>query len=153
MESRPKIDVNSTLSSTNASPEFEDGIFAMREPGSHGYSGVHKALLVDDNVALLEVAATLFEQYGFEVLTAKDAAQAAEILRRTPDIEVLFSDVVMPGMSGIQLAYEARKSRPDLKIILVSGFAAVSYGSLNDFDFLRKPYRFSDVLKLLAKPR
>lgn len=74
------------------------------------------------------------------------------LLHRAPEVEVLFTGVLMPGMSGIQLAYEARKLEPEVKVILVSGFAAVSYGSLQDYDFLRKPYRFSDVLKLLAKP-
>jgi DNA-binding NtrC family response regulator len=128
---------------------------AMGEPGGQEDARNHKALLVDDNLDLLEVAATLFQRYGFDVLTAANGAEAMEILRRTPDIDVLFTDVVMPGMSGIQLGHEARKIMPDIKVILVSGYATVAgnagYGSIHDFDFLKKPYRFSDVIKLLEK--
>jgi CheY-like chemotaxis protein len=119
-------------------------------------SGSHRALVVDDNLELLEVAATLFEECGYEVLTASDGAQAMDILRRTPDIEVLFSDVVMPGMSGIQLGHQAKKMIGDIKIILASGYTAITantgQGTIRDFDFVKKPYRFSDILRMLAKP-
>jgi CheY-like chemotaxis protein len=128
----------------------------MDEMGGREGAGRHLALVVDDNLDLLETAAKLFEQIGFEVLTAADPAEALEILRRTPDLEVLFSDVVMPGMSGIQLAREARKMYSDIKIILVSGYTSITtpagLGTINDFDFVQKPYRFSDIVKLLAKP-
>jgi CheY-like chemotaxis protein len=119
-------------------------------------SGSHRALVVDDNLELLEVAATLFEECGYEVLTASDGAQAMDILRRTPDIEVLFSDVVMPGMSGIQLGHQAKKMIGDIKVILASGYTAITantgQGTIRDFDFVKKPYRFSDILRMLAKP-
>jgi CheY-like chemotaxis protein len=115
-----------------------------------------KALIVDDNLQLLEVAAELFRLLGYEVLTAENGAQADEILRRTPDIDVLFSDIVMPGMNGMELGYEARKLIPNINIILVSGYASpaltVGRGDLQDFKFLRKPYGLSEIIRLLAKP-
>lgn len=113
-------------------------------------------LLVDDNVDLLDMAATLFRQNGFEVMTAASGPEAAEILECTPDIDVLFTDVVMPGMSGIRLGQIAKKILPDIKVILVSGYpnaaASADYDSLHDFDFLDKPYRFEDIIRLLLKP-
>lgn len=128
----------------------------MEEPGGQKSAESHKALLVDDNLDLLDVAAMLFQRCGFDVITATDGTEAMDILRRTPDIDVLFTDVVMPGMSGIQLGYEARKMMPDIKVILVSGYPGVTAsagdGSIYDFDFLKKPYHFSDVIKLLVKP-
>ncbi|MDB5854778.1 MAG: hybrid sensor histidine kinase/response regulator [Herminiimonas sp.] len=131
-------------------------ILAMDEPGGQEDAGRHLALVVDDNLELLEAAAQLFEQHGFEVLRATDGEEAMEVLRRTPDIEVLFSDVVMPRMSGIQLGHQARRMVPGIKIILVSGYTSITVhtgqGTINDFDFVKKPYRFSDILKLLAKP-
>ncbi|HEY8607937.1 MAG TPA: response regulator [Noviherbaspirillum sp.] len=137
-------------------PAFLQSIAAMSDADGQENAESYKVLLVDDNVDLLEVAATLFRGCGFEVIATSSAMEAMDILRRTPDIDVLFSDVVMPGVSGIQLGYEARKIRPGIKVILVSGYATVAanagHGSLRDFDFLKKPYHFSDILKLLATP-
>jgi DNA-binding NtrC family response regulator len=128
----------------------------MDKPGGPEYAGRHRALVVDDNFELLEIAATLFQQSGFEVLKATNTAEAMSTLRRTPNIDVLFSDVVMPGMSGIQLGHEARRMVPNIKIIMVSGYTPITIqigpGTLNDFEFVKKPYRFADILKLLAKP-
>jgi DNA-binding NtrC family response regulator len=129
---------------------------AMDEPRGHADTRRHLVLVVDDNLELLETAAKLFEQNGFEVFTARDGEEAMRILRCTPDVEVLFSDVVMPRMTGIELAHQARKMMPGIRIILVSGYTSVTIqtgpGTINDFDFVKKPYRFTDVLRLLAKP-
>jgi DNA-binding NtrC family response regulator len=61
----------------------------------------------------------------------------------------------MSGMSGIQLGYEARRLIPNLKVILVSGYPkpamVAGHGDIQDFDFLRKPYRIAEVIKLLGK--
>lgn len=113
----------------------------------------YKVLLVDDNVDLLDMAVVLFRQLGFEVLTATSGDEAIEILRDTPDFDLLFTDVVMPGISGIQLGHETRKLYPDMKIILVSGYPqeamSAGHGSIYDFAFLSKPYRLEQIIKLL----
>lgn len=119
-------------------------------------SGVRRILLVDDNVDLLEMTSGLLEDQGFEVWTAASGAEAVETLRRVPEIGVLFTDIVMPGMNGFQLGHEARKLRPHIRVILVSGYAnpaaRTDGNDIHDFDFLAKPYRIDDVLRLLAKP-
>lgn len=119
-------------------------------------SGVRRILLVDDNVDLLEMVSGLLEDQGLEVWTAATGAEAVETLQRVPEIDVLFTDIVMPGMNGFQLGHEARKLRPHIRVVLVSGYAnpaARTDGSdIRDFDFLAKPYRVDDILRLLAKP-
>ncbi|MFL6658685.1 MAG: PAS domain S-box protein [Massilia sp.] len=112
-----------------------------------------KALVVDDQEDVLAMALELFQALGYEVLSANNGAEALEILRRTPDISVLFSDVVMPGMSGIELGHEARRLSPDLKIILASGYAAPALKAANveidDFQLLPKPYSVAQILRHL----
>lgn len=116
-------------------------------------SGSHdKALVVDDQDDVREMAMALFTSLGYEVLSASNGSDALDLLRRTPDIDVLFSDVVMPGMSGLKLAKEARALIPGLKIILASGYApqALTEGAdIFDFGFISKPYTLAQILKQL----
>lgn len=111
-----------------------------------------KALVVDDQDDVREMAIALFSSLGYEVLSAKNGIDALEILKQTPDIDVLFSDVVMPGVNGIKLAREARALAPDLKIILASGYAPESLTEGTDaleFGFVSKPYTLAQILKQL----
>lgn len=112
-----------------------------------------KALVVDDQPEVLEMAAELFRTLGYYVIAANNAEDALKILERTPDIEVLFSDVVMPGMSGFELASKAKALIPDIKIVLASGYAIPAITSqhmnVDEFQFVAKPYRVADVVKKL----
>jgi PAS domain S-box-containing protein len=119
-------------------------------------AGNDKALVVDDQPDVLDVAAELFRNMGYDVLSANNGASAVEILKRTPDISVLFTDVVMPGMDGVALGQEARRLVPGIKVILASGYPVSSQAKTNsglgDFDLINKPYRMSEVIKMLRKP-
>ena len=79
--------------------------------------------------------------------------EALAILRRTPDIDVLFSDVVMPGMSGVELAQQARRIWPGLRIILASGYTALgsaeAQSSGEQFQRIAKPYSIAQILRQL----
>ena len=114
-----------------------------------------KILLVDDNADLLDMVSVLFEERGLEVFTASSGAKALEILKQVRDIDAVVTDVVMPGMSGVELGHAARRLLPQIKIVLVSGYANpaayAGHGDLHDFEFLKKPYRLEDVLQLLDK--
>lgn len=114
---------------------------------------IHKALVVDDQPDVLNMAAEVFRTLGYEVLSANNAEEALNILKRNPDIEVLFSDVVMPGMSGIDLGQKVRELFPNIKILLVSGYTEPALKSknanLDDFQFICKPYRITDIVKNL----
>jgi PAS domain S-box-containing protein len=130
-------------------PALEGEDAAATAPGDAN----EKVLLVDDQPDVLEMAVNLFSSLGYDVLSANNAEQALEILRRTPDIAILFSDVVMPGMSGTQLAKAALLHIPTLKVILASGYVGSSLAKedtdLEQFQLIAKPYRLSDIIKKL----
>jgi DNA-binding LytR/AlgR family response regulator len=80
------------------------------------------------------------------------------MLQREATIDVLFSDIVMPrGMNGVELAREARKLRPELRVLLSSGYAnavlAAEHGLTPDFSFIGKPYRWPDLAEKLRGGR
>jgi hypothetical protein len=88
-----------------------------------GPASSHETILVvEDDEDVLLVAAENLTELGYHVETAVNAAQALEILKGDDPVDLLFSDVVMPGgMNGVQLAVEARRIRPELKVLLTSG--------------------------------
>ncbi|MFS0757569.1 response regulator [Noviherbaspirillum sp. 1P10PC] len=114
-----------------------------------------KCLLVDDNVDLLEMTADLFRDAGFEVFTAVSGKEALQILKSNPSIDAVLTDVVMPGMSGLELGHEVRKHYPSISVILVSGYpnpaSVAGHGSVHHFPFVQKPYRTDQVIRLLIK--
>ena len=82
-----------------------------------------KVLVVDDKYELLEVTVSYLENMGFEVLAATDGKQALLSLQNNPDIEILLTDIAMPGgMSGVELAAEVREKFPAVKTLYMSGF-------------------------------
>ncbi|NGZ88553.1 PAS domain S-box protein [Duganella sp. SAP-35] len=114
---------------------------------------MEKVLVVDDQPEVLEVAVHLFKSLGYDVLPANNGPEALDLMHRHPDIAILFSDVVMPGMSGIELAERAAQHQPALKILLTSGYAAATFdehaGELAQYALINKPYRLSDIIKQL----
>jgi PAS domain S-box-containing protein len=112
-----------------------------------------KVLLVDDQSEVLETAINLFTHLGYEVLSADNGTQALETLRLHPGIAILFSDVVMPGMSGVELGKLARQEFPDLKIVLASGYVKTALRDqmpdIGNFELIAKPYRLSDLIRTL----
>jgi PAS domain S-box-containing protein len=112
-------------------------------------------LLVEDEPDLLDATAALLHSLGYEVLTAGNGSEAMGVLNRRDDIGVLFTDVVMPdGIDGIQLARSTRELRPDVRIVLASGYPLpalrAQHGNLSDFAFIHKPYRLADLVRTLG---
>jgi len=123
------------------------------EDGDNCEESADKVLVVDDEQDVMDLAAALFRTIGYEVYTANNAEAALEILHRNSDIFVLFSDIMMPGMNGIELAKQARSFRPDLKVVLASGYPLPALKaqdkSIEEFGFISKPYRLSELAKKL----
>ena len=109
-------------------------------------------LVVEDDEAVRETARDVLASLGYRALTAADAADALTILRRDEPIDLLFTDIVMPGqMNGVELAREARQLRGDLKVLLTSGYAALAQNRAADgFVVLGKPYRHSQLAERIA---
>ena len=111
-------------------------------------------LAVDDSKVLLDAIAGLLEIYGYRVLTAVDGAQAltlySEYLR---DIKVVLTDLVMPGMNGVELSQRLKSINPDIKIIASTGFPPKTYEpdllKLGVNVILEKPFEIEDLLSAI----
>jgi signal transduction histidine kinase/CheY-like chemotaxis protein len=124
---------------------------AQTEP-AHGTESI---LVVDDEFELLDVAVAYLESLGYTCLRATSGKEALEVLRRSPNVDLLFSDVIMPGgMDGYELALALRKERPEVKVLLTSGFTRKREEYLNGdaayvgrlaSQLLSKPYGRSDL--------
>jgi len=111
-------------------------------------------LVVEDDPDLLSGATELFRSIGCEVVAATDAAQAAAILESRTNIDILFSDIVMPqGVSGVELARRVRARHPGIRIVLTSAYPMAALrrdnGDIDEFVFVHKPYRLSDVARAM----
>ena len=119
-----------------------------------GPASSHETILVVEDKDVLLVAAENLTELGYHVETAVNAAQALEILRGDDPVDLLFSDVIMPGdMNGVQLAVEARRIRPELKVLLTSGYAATAlsreHGLPDNLNVVEKPYQREELAKKL----
>jgi len=108
-------------------------------------------LVVDDEAVIADTLAVILEQSGFMAMVAYDARQALEMADLIPP-DLLLTDVVMPGMSGIDLAIAVRRAHPNCKILLFSGQAstvdllAAAGEAGRDFTVLSKPLHPKDLL-------
>jgi CheY-like chemotaxis protein len=86
--------------------------------------GSEKILLVEDHDLVREQVTIQLGRLGYQVVVAEDGVEALEILKAMPDVRLLFTDVVMPrGLNGLELAAEAKKMRPDLPVLLTTGYS------------------------------
>ncbi len=113
-------------------------------------------LVVDDEEDMLEVALAYLADMGFTALKAIDGASALEVLAQHSEIDLLVTDIVMPGgMNGVELVQRARDLRPDLKIIYSSGFPAEALAErsmpLVDGPLLRKPYQRDEFTEIVYR--
>jgi PAS domain S-box-containing protein len=114
-----------------------------------------KILVVEDQEAVRAVACGFLEDFGYDIVEAEDGLQALARLQENPDIDLMFSDVVMPGgLNGFDLAQAARGIRPDLKIVHTSGYPKGAMVHQEEPRFregfiIMKPYRREDLQKII----
>ena len=113
-----------------------------------------RILLVEDDLSVAAVTEAMLTDFGHKVHRATNADEAQRILWSEAELDVLFSDVVMPGaMNGVELASQAVAQRPHLKVLLTSGFAGESLDewlSRGVWPFLRKPFLSTELAAALA---
>ncbi|UAJ09933.1 PAS domain-containing protein [Polymorphobacter megasporae] len=110
-------------------------------------------LVVEDNPEVGTFATEALSEMGYTAVLAPDGMTALDRLREDrARFDVVFSDVVMPGMSGIELGQEIRRLYPDLSVILTSGYSTVlAQDGAHGFELLHKPYSIDELAKVLRK--
>lgn len=109
--------------------------------------GIDTILVVDDEPVAREAMVKLLEGSGRKVLDTFNGAHALELIEQHPEISLLLSDIRMAGISGVELANEARQRRPALRIVLTSAYTTDPPA---EFPFLQKPWRAKELAKILA---
>jgi len=122
-----------------------DGVDGVKGTGSG------TVLLVEDNPDVASVSISLLEQLGYSVRTVADAETALREIARDP-VDLVFSDIVMPGkMDGLAFAHRVREIRPDLPVLLATGYSDAAANVRGDFPILRKPYEIHQLSQAIAK--
>ncbi|MCA1748326.1 MAG: ATP-binding protein [Parasphingopyxis sp.] len=110
-----------------------------------GGSGSHCVLVVEDDARVRRATLMALEELGHDPIGCGGGAAALDVLSERDDIDLVITDIVMPGMTGLELASELAKSRPDLPLFFVTGFAGDGDESeqLSEHEVLRKPFTLS----------
>lgn len=132
-----------TAASSGAAPNVADTALVPRQPGE-------TILVVDDDEHVREGVLHQLTSLGYRTVAASNGPEALDVLAHEPCINLLFTDVVMPGgMNGREVAERARLLNPDLKVLFTSGYFEVALlrnGKLDaNEQFLTKPYRKKEL--------
>ena len=136
-----------TVIEAEAEVEVEE---VEKESGAKGLSGTETVLLVDDETALLALGRDIFREQGYKVFCAEGADSALWVLSRNK-IDVMISDVIMPGIDGYELARKVEELYPQVKIQLVSGYSSERHGKEKNNPYtatiIDKPYSAKELIE------
>ena len=112
-------------------------------------------LVVEDDDDARATLAAMVTELGYRVVEAENGASALPILQQERPVDILLSDVIMPGgMNGLDLAKAANKRRPDLKVLFVSGYDRMAIAQATKYDdslrLLNKPFSLMDLARELS---
>jgi CheY-like chemotaxis protein len=118
--------------------------------------GSERILVVEDDEDLRDVLTSILRDQGYEVVEAENGKQAINHLKDDEKFDLLFTDVILPGgINGVEIAEEARRMQPDVKVLLTSGYAeneTVQSGKLDPgVTLVNKPYREKELLETVRK--
>jgi PAS domain S-box-containing protein len=131
-------------------PRADTSIQGASERSSIGSGTV---LLVEDNPDVAMASTTLLEQLGYSVRWVPNASAALHEVAKD-DIDLVFSDIVMPGeMDGLALARMIHQQRPDLPILLTTGYSEAAHAATAKFPIIRKPYELQELSRTLTSLR
>jgi DNA-binding NtrC family response regulator len=113
-----------------------------------------KIIVVDDDPIAREVVSSILSREGYAVISAKDGFEAIDLLRKD-NYDLLITDLVMPGIDGIELIKSALKINPDLATVIITAFGtldsalkAIDFGA---YDYITKPFKIEEVLFLVVR--
>ncbi len=110
-----------------------------------------KILIAEDDNSMLNFLTLALKRAGHDVLSAKDGLSAYNALKEKDDFNLLLTDIVMPGMDGLELSKKAKELRPDIKVMFITGFAAMIMDAENNAKnqnahTLSKPFHLNDLV-------
>ena len=109
-----------------------------------------RILLAEDDGSMRQFLTLALEKAGHETVQAKDGVHALQILEQDQDFALLLTDIVMPGIDGIELSQMATSACPNLKVMFITGFAAVAVGHTDPVQdntkILSKPFHLNDLV-------
>lgn len=107
-------------------------------------------LLAEDDSSMRQFLCAALEKAGYEVTAKSDGLDALSAMNNETAYDLLLTDIVMPGMDGIELAREATKKQPDMQVMFITGFAAVAMEqrdqAQNAPHVLSKPFHLKDLV-------
>ena len=145
-----KSDAGEARAASGVSMIQDEGVILQTTPKRKA-----KILVVEDQEAVRAVACSFLEDFGYEIVEAGDGFQALSALQEQTDIDLMFSDVVMPGgMNGFDLAQAALTLRPDLKVVHTSGYPKGAMVHQEEPRFkqgfiIMKPYRRDELKQII----
>jgi len=126
---------------------------AVRTRDADGHTNQGTVLIVDDNPDVREFAVHMLVELGYDTVEVEDGPSAIEALGQSAGgFGLVFSDVMMPEMTGIELGHEIRRLYPDLPVILASGYSdAVAEQGPIEFELLSKPYSLEQLSRTVGQ--
>ena len=129
------------LPASDSPAEMDD-----RASGCDGWQGAGKVLLVDDEESVRDIGREMLQELGYTALTAGDGVEAMEIFRSNPEVKFVILDLNMPHMDGEQCFYQLRELRPEVTILMSSGYdeqeVCRKFVGKGLAGFVQKPYTF-----------
>ncbi len=152
------VDVSSKEGSGASFTLYLPEVQAPTRPSEHPVSppalaamGEASILVVEDNLEVGRFCVQVLEDLGYRSALVGNAEEALVVLEEQPDaFDIVFSDIVMPGMGGIELANRLHRDRPDLPVVLASGYShALAEDSAHGFTLIQKPYSAEQLSNVL----
>jgi CheY-like chemotaxis protein len=149
LESAPGVGTSVTL----YLPRDRSGAEADREEaGAKPRGGAGAVLVVEDDEQVRVISVEMLSSLGYRVHTARDGHGALALLKSGEAVDLLFTDLVMPrGMSGLELARQARKIKPDLAVLLTTGQPPRQDAGPDEFPVLAKPFRLAALSEAVRR--
>jgi CheY-like chemotaxis protein len=139
------------LPRAETSADVADNVARNDEVAANGRG--HRILVVEDNEDIGRFSTELLEDLGYTVTWASHAEEALALLDRDEfAFDLVFSDIIMPGMNGVDLARSVRERYPGLPVVLTSGYSNVLADNAHSgFELIQKPYSVEALSRVLRK--
>lgn len=112
-------------------------------------------LVVDDDPSITSIFEFILQQAGYNTITTSSGYECVEVIRSTQPVDIVFLDLKMPGLSGIETYKEIQKARPHVLVVLMTGFTVDDFlkeaFELGAYGVIYKPFDVEEVLSIISK--